>query len=88
MHLLENIGFFPFQKALAIVFQGNPATGISTRRIFLTFSEKIQWFVPELRLQVREKLLCAPHGDGLVQEFHLFPRQHCPDYSTDVIEYQ
>ena len=43
---------------------------------------KAQWSVPDLRHRARQKFWCAPHGDGLVQEFHLFPRSDKKDYST------
>ncbi len=33
-----------------------------------------QWCVPDLRHRARQKFFQTPHGDGLVQDLHLFPR--------------
>jgi hypothetical protein len=49
-----------------------------------------QWLVPDLRHQARRKPFFAPHGDGLVQDFHLFPRKTygIVAYKTNVVNLQ
>ena len=70
------------RQALAVLMGGILLPSISTRRIRITFSGGTpNGLSPNLNFGQDADVL-APHGDGLVQESHLFPR-----HSVSIIAY-